>query len=46
MVSFKDSMIAKDDNTRKAISNLVRLLNSTLKLTSFYDVDLNNPLEL
>ncbi|CAD8179491.1 unnamed protein product [Paramecium pentaurelia] len=46
MVSFKDSMIAKDDNTRKSISNLVRLLNSTLKLTSFYDVDLNNPLEL
>ncbi|CAD8173736.1 unnamed protein product [Paramecium octaurelia] len=46
MVSFKDSMIARDDNTRKAISNLVRLLNSTLKLNSFYDVDLNNPLEL
>ncbi|CAD8086740.1 unnamed protein product [Paramecium primaurelia] len=46
MVSFKDSMIAKDDNTRKSISNLVRLLNSTLKLNSFYDVDLNNPLEL
>jgi len=46
MVSFKDSMIAKDDNMRKSITNLVRLLNSTLKMASFYDVDLNNPLEL
>ena len=46
MVSFKDSMIAKDDNMRKSITNLVRLLNSTLKMASFYDVDLSNPLEL
>lgn len=27
MVSFKDSMIARDENMKKSISNLVRTLN-------------------
>lgn len=36
MISFKDSMIAKDENLRKSISNLIKTLNSTLKTSSFY----------
>ncbi|CAD8110556.1 unnamed protein product [Paramecium sonneborni] len=46
MISFKDSMIAKDENLRKSISNLIKTLNSSLKTSSFYQVDLNNLLEL
>ncbi|CAD8203687.1 unnamed protein product [Paramecium octaurelia] len=46
MISFKDSMIAKDEGLRKTISNLIKTLNSSLKTSSFYQVDLNNLLEL
>ncbi|CAD8203151.1 unnamed protein product [Paramecium pentaurelia] len=46
MISFKDSMIAKDENLRKSISILIKSLNSSLKSSSFYQVDLNNLLEL
>ncbi|CAK93973.1 unnamed protein product (macronuclear) [Paramecium tetraurelia] len=46
MISFKDSMIAKDESLRKSISALIKTLNSSLKTSSFYQVDLNNLLEL
>ncbi|CAD8201828.1 unnamed protein product [Paramecium octaurelia] len=46
MISFKDSMIAKDENLRKSIFVLIKTLNSSLKTSSFYQVDLNNLLEL
>ncbi|CAD8189757.1 unnamed protein product [Paramecium pentaurelia] len=46
MISFKDSMIAKDESLRKSISILIKTLNSSLKTSQFYQVDLNNLLEL
>lgn len=47
MISFKDSTIAKDENAKRQISDLVRSLNIALKNSrQIYEVDLNNPLEL
>lgn len=46
MISFKDSLIAKDEYAKKQISTLVKNINAALKTQKFHEVDLNNPLEL